>query len=321
MLQTNKLLTERLSAGCTDSEANCAWWASQGYCDPSSSYGSYVASNCQAACGLCSTGGSASSPAENVGCTDSFANCEWWASQGYCDPSSSYGSYMASNCRGVCGLCSAGGSASSPAENVASTTPAQTTGQTSTVANLGGGESAALTSALELANLINEYRAQHGKAAVPLSPAMMVAASVHVKDLNQNTPGVPLSASQPDPCSLHSWSTLSTSSRVLLPVVQSRRAVHVEEAEGGHALLVAVIPRQRLRECFWPLGCHTAKLHPSLERIVPSQRRYAEREYMGWGSLQSMAGHGSCNRGPVLRALDGRCGRSSWHVQRTDSVE
>jgi hypothetical protein len=38
---------------------------------------------------------------------------------------------------------------------------------------------------------------------------MMAAASVHVKDLIINTPGVPVSASDPDPCSLHSWSTLS----------------------------------------------------------------------------------------------------------------
>jgi len=109
---------------------------------------------------------------------------------------------MTANCQASCGLCGGGGSTrGSRSSSTAAPAANRATGAAT------GNANAALASAIELANLINEYRRQKGKAAVPLSPAMMSSASVHVKDLIFNTPGTPSGQ-----CNLHSWSQLSSDS-------------------------------------------------------------------------------------------------------------
>jgi hypothetical protein len=59
---------------------------------------------------------------------------------------------------------------------------------------------------MKLADLINNYRRDHGLAAVPLSRSLTAVAQWHVLDLSQNSPDT----NQTDPrgiaCNLHSWS-------------------------------------------------------------------------------------------------------------------
>merc|ERR1719277_758215 len=58
----SRRFARRSTAGCTDSDTHCAYWADQGYCQSSSSYASFMATNCQASCQLCG-GGSSPAPA------------------------------------------------------------------------------------------------------------------------------------------------------------------------------------------------------------------------------------------------------------------
>ena len=57
----------------------------------------------------------------------------------------------------------------------------------------------------ELAGAINAYREQHGLPAVPLSPALMRVARVHVRDLEVNAPD-DATGGGPGECTMHSWS-------------------------------------------------------------------------------------------------------------------
>jgi len=82
-----------------------------------------------------------------TGCTDSGEHCASWASQGYCQ-SSSYASYMATNCAATCGSCSGSGSSSATSPTPA---PAPASG--------GGPSSATLRAVLDQHNL---YRCMHG---------------------------------------------------------------------------------------------------------------------------------------------------------------
>merc|ERR1712187_269308 len=121
-----------------------------------------MAANCQATCGSCSGASSSPSPASpaptpssasNAGCMDSGDHCASWASQGYCQ-SSSYASYMATNCAATCGSCSSSGSSSAT-----SPTPAPTQSHAPAPASSGGPSSATLRAVLDQHNL---YRCMHG---------------------------------------------------------------------------------------------------------------------------------------------------------------
>jgi len=168
------LKARRFTTGCRDtrSRAHCEHWSSQGYCQ-SSSYASFMASNCPATCGSCSGGSSSPSPAPtqrpspspapsrspspSAGCRDSGRHCASWASQGYCQ-SATYASYMESNCPETCGACSGGGSSSSGGT---SPSPAPTQSRTPAPAPASGGgpSSATLRAVLDQHNL---YRCMHG---------------------------------------------------------------------------------------------------------------------------------------------------------------
>jgi len=148
--------------------------------------------------------GSRSAKTLSAGCADTDSNCEWWESQGYCEPSSPYFSHVKGACEASCGLCdNAGGAtaASTPAPTSRPTAGPAAAPTTNGTGSSGTG-SKALADALELADLVNQYRAGNGLAAVPLSPALMATASVKVHDLNRNMYSVG--------CNLHSWSTLSS---------------------------------------------------------------------------------------------------------------
>jgi uncharacterized protein YkwD len=56
------------------------------------------------------------------------------------------------------------------------------------------------TSALQLINLVNAYRAGSGLPAIPASPSLCTVASAHVRDLAEHAPHA-----RPG-CNLHSWS-------------------------------------------------------------------------------------------------------------------
>merc|ERR1719277_703622 len=160
----SRRFARRSTAGCTDSDTHCAYWADQGYCQSSSSYASHMATNCQASCGSC--GGSSNTPAPSptpAGCTDSDTHCAHWAGQGYCQSSSSYASHMATNCRASCQLCG-GGSSPAPAPTPAPTqgtrpTPAPTRAPAPAPAAGGGPSSSTLRAVLDRHNV---YRCMHG---------------------------------------------------------------------------------------------------------------------------------------------------------------
>merc|ERR1711972_295519 len=141
-----------------------------------------MASNCPATCGSCSGGSSSPSPAPtqraspspapsrspspSPGCRDSGSHCASWASQGFCQSSSTYASYMASNCRATCGSCSGSGSSSSRGT---SPSPASTRSPSPAPASGGGPSSATLRAVLDQHNL---YRFMHGVSALTWDDAI-----------------------------------------------------------------------------------------------------------------------------------------------------
>jgi hypothetical protein len=64
-----------------------------------------------------------------------------------------------------------------------------------------GGPEECSPEALELIDLVNEYRAENALPAIPASPSLCTVATAHVHDLNDNSPHT-----QPGGCNLHSWS-------------------------------------------------------------------------------------------------------------------
>lgn len=78
-----------------------------------------------------------------------------------------------------------------------------------------------ITSAeLQLAQLINNYRAEHGRPAIPLSKSLTTVAQLHVIDLMQSPPD----SSQG--CNMHSWSPNGPWQSVCYPQDQNS-AVHM----------------------------------------------------------------------------------------------
>jgi hypothetical protein len=64
-----------------------------------------------------------------------------------------------------------------------------------------GGPEDCSPEALELIDLVNDYRAQNALPAIPASPSLCTVATNHVHDLSDNAPHT-----QPGGCNLHSWS-------------------------------------------------------------------------------------------------------------------
>uniref|UniRef100_A0A914DND9 Metalloendopeptidase n=1 Tax=Acrobeloides nanus TaxID=290746 RepID=A0A914DND9_9BILA len=85
-----------------DSDADCDYWKSQGYCSSSSQYYSYMTQNCPKSCGTCSAPPT-QPPCVNSGAAD--ADCNYWAGLGYCDTSSVYYTWMTQNCQKACATC------------------------------------------------------------------------------------------------------------------------------------------------------------------------------------------------------------------------
>ncbi|XP_025106868.1 zinc metalloproteinase nas-13-like [Pomacea canaliculata] len=80
---------------CFDQHKDCDYWRNEGHCT-STSFGSYMATNCRRSCGLCKT--------SQDQCFDEHKDCDYWKNEGHCG-SSSFSSYMATYCRRSCGLC------------------------------------------------------------------------------------------------------------------------------------------------------------------------------------------------------------------------
>uniref|UniRef100_A0A914EJE6 ShKT domain-containing protein n=1 Tax=Acrobeloides nanus TaxID=290746 RepID=A0A914EJE6_9BILA len=85
-----------------DSDADCDYWKSQGYCSSSSQYYSYMTQNCPKSCGTCSAPPT-QPPCVNSGAAD--ADCNYWAGLGYCATSSVYYTWMTQNCQKACATC------------------------------------------------------------------------------------------------------------------------------------------------------------------------------------------------------------------------
>lgn len=64
-----------------------------------------------------------------------------------------------------------------------------------------GGPEGCSADAIELINLVNEYRGENGLPAIPASPSLCEVSTLHVHDLSDNSPHT-----QPGGCNLHSWS-------------------------------------------------------------------------------------------------------------------
>jgi len=87
--------------GCTDSNSNCANWASQGECDKNPDY---MLDNC---CQSCKTGTATTTtappttttPTPTGGCSDANDNCKYWAENGECKKNPGY---MLTNCCKSC---------------------------------------------------------------------------------------------------------------------------------------------------------------------------------------------------------------------------
>jgi len=92
--------------GCTDNNANCAYWASNGECE---SNPGWMLANCPQSCGSCDPVPTPAptpppTPAPTPSCTDNNANCAHWASNGECQANPSW---MLVNCPLSCGSCPA----------------------------------------------------------------------------------------------------------------------------------------------------------------------------------------------------------------------
>ena len=85
-----------------DSDADCDYWKSLGYCSSSSQYYSYMTQNCPKSCGTCSAPPT-QPPCVNSGAAD--ADCNYWAGLGYCATSSVYYTWMIQNCQKACATC------------------------------------------------------------------------------------------------------------------------------------------------------------------------------------------------------------------------
>ena len=88
-----QVTAQTCSAGDQNS-ANCASWATLGFCSFTYTYNSVpVPIYCPRSCGLCTT---------ISGCYDTQTSCSTWASSGYCS------SIDANLCKKSCSLCAAG---------------------------------------------------------------------------------------------------------------------------------------------------------------------------------------------------------------------
>ncbi|XP_037799604.1 zinc metalloproteinase nas-4-like [Penaeus monodon] len=87
---------------CVDSHANCASWASLGYCRTNPAY---MSTSCKKSCNICG-GGS--------GCVDKGPHCTSWAAKGECQRNSAYMSLM---CKKACSLCGVGVSCSNESQH------------------------------------------------------------------------------------------------------------------------------------------------------------------------------------------------------------
>lgn len=104
------------AADCVDKASSCSSWTNAGYC--TEKYVAYMTNNCPKSCGFCADQGTldelttvvvttatATTTEEAENCVDKAGTCPQWTNAGYCDETSQYASYMASNCRKACGLC------------------------------------------------------------------------------------------------------------------------------------------------------------------------------------------------------------------------